>query len=104
MQGYAEDLVVSVALGVDMFDCVYPTRTAVFTYYLSLIIQRFGHAITAAGVLNLRTRIYAKDYSPIDPDCECSCCRPGGWGVTRSLIYHLACKETGNDLGKAADN
>lgn len=39
--------------------------------------------------------MYAKDFCPIDPDCKCPCCRPGGWGVTRSLIYHLACKETG---------
>jgi queuine tRNA-ribosyltransferase catalytic subunit len=67
-----------------MFDCVYPTRTA-----------RFGHAITPRGVLNLRNRMYAKDFGPIDEDCGCPCCRKDGWGVTRSLIYHLACKETG---------
>jgi queuine tRNA-ribosyltransferase catalytic subunit len=57
--------------------------------------QRFGHAITPKGVLNLRNREYADDFGPIDPTCQCPCCRPGGWGVTRSLIYHLACKETG---------
>jgi len=39
--------------------------------------------------------MYATDFRPIDRDCGCPCCRPGGWGVTRSLIYHLACKETG---------
>jgi len=96
-QGYAEDLVVSVALGVDMFDCVYPTRTAVYieSRFSLLILQRFGHAITPGGVLNLRNRIYATDFTPIDDSCRCPCCRNGGWGVTKSLIYHLACKETG---------
>lgn len=56
--------------------------------------QRFGHAITPRGVLNLRNRMYATDFGPIDLECGCPCCRPDGWGVTRSLIYHLACKET----------
>jgi len=88
--------VVCVALGVDMFDCVYPTRTAVYLASpFRLISQRFGHAITPSGVLNLRNRIYATDFTPIDEGCGCPCCRKGGWGVTKSLIYHLACKETG---------
>ena len=56
--------------------------------------QRFGHAITSRGVLNLRNRMYAMDFGPIDRECGCPCCRPDGWGVTKSLIYHLACKET----------
>ena len=43
--GYPEDLLVSIALGVDMFDCVWPTRTA-----------RFGNAITNSGTLNLKKR------------------------------------------------
>ncbi|KAI9732576.1 MAG: hypothetical protein M1834_003912 [Cirrosporium novae-zelandiae] len=84
--GYPEDLVVSVALGADMFDCVWPTRTA-----------RFGNAVTASGVLNLRHSTYAEDFSPIEEGCECVCCRPvdsGGLGVTRAYIYHVAAKET----------
>ncbi|KAL8666793.1 MAG: hypothetical protein Q9168_007406 [Polycauliona sp. 1 TL-2023] len=84
--GYPEDLVVSVALGADMFDCVWPTRTA-----------RFGNAITSSGNLNLRHHSYTTEFTPIDPDCTCKCCRPvseGGLGITRAFIHHVAAKET----------
>lgn len=84
--GYPEDLVVSVALGADMFDCVWPTRTA-----------RFGNAITSAGNLNLRHASFAADFSPIEATCTCKCCRPvsdGGLGITRAFIHHVAGKET----------
>ncbi|KAK8207399.1 queuine tRNA-ribosyltransferase [Phyllosticta capitalensis] len=84
--GYPEDLVVSVALGADMFDCVWPTRTA-----------RFGNALTSGGVLNLRRVAYANDFSPIEEGCVCTCCRPreeGGLGITKAFIYHVASKET----------
>lgn len=84
--GYPEDLVVSVALGADMFDCVWPTRTA-----------RFGNAITPDGVLNLKHSRYATDFSPIEEGCTCTCCRSkaeGGLEVSRAFVYHLAAKET----------
>ncbi|KAF2455030.1 queuine tRNA-ribosyltransferase [Lineolata rhizophorae] len=96
--GYPEDLVVSVALGADMFDCVWPTRTA-----------RFGNAITSTGVLNLRHASFATDFRPIDPACTCPVCRPRdslpassssslsqipGFGLTRASLHHLAAKET----------
>lgn len=84
--GYAEDLVVSVALGADLFDCVYPTRTA-----------RFGNAITKHGVLNLKQKKYATDFGPVEEGCKCPVCRPKeekGMGVTRAFVYHLASKET----------
>jgi len=83
--GYPEDLVVSVALGADMFDCVWPTRTA-----------RFGNAITEYGVLNLRHAMYANDFGPVEEGCGCACCRTGegGLGVTRAFIHHVAAKET----------
>ncbi|GAM88389.1 hypothetical protein ANO11243_064220 [Dothideomycetidae sp. 11243] len=84
--GYPEDLVVSVALGADMFDCVWPTRTA-----------RFGGAITPAGVLKLRSAVYANDFRPVMEGCGCVCCRSkedGGLGITRAYIYHTAAKET----------
>ncbi|KAI4211795.1 MAG: hypothetical protein LQ351_005436 [Letrouitia transgressa] len=55
--GYPEDLVVSVALGADMFDCVWPTRTA-----------RFGNAITSTGTLNLRHASFAYDFEPVEAD------------------------------------
>lgn len=83
--GYPEDLVVSVALGADMFDCVWPTRTA-----------RFGNAVTKRGVLNMRQAAFATDFSPIEEGCGCKCCRPGpdGLGVTRAFIHHNVGKET----------
>ncbi|KAL5415876.1 hypothetical protein PMIN06_000699 [Paraphaeosphaeria minitans] len=84
--GYPEDLVVSVALGADMFDCVWPTRTA-----------RFGNAITSRGVLNLRNAVYSTDFGPIEEGCQCTCCRPpedGGLGITRAYVYHTTAKET----------
>ncbi|KAI9678207.1 MAG: hypothetical protein M1817_006152 [Caeruleum heppii] len=84
--GYPEDLIVCVALGADMFDCVWPTRTA-----------RFGNAVTSKGTLNLRHSSYAEDFGPVEEGCGCICCRPldrGGLGITRAFIYHTASKET----------
>ncbi|KAF7559834.1 hypothetical protein G7046_g4332 [Stylonectria norvegica] len=84
--GYPEDLVVSVALGADMFDCVWPTRTA-----------RFGNAVTKHGVLNLRNQRFATDFGPIEDGCGCMCCRKpdaGGMGITRAFVHHNASKET----------
>lgn len=81
--GYPEDLVVSVALGADMFDCVWPTRTA-----------RFGNAITKQGVLNIRNAKFGHDFGPIEEGCGCECCREGGLGITRAYIYHNTSKET----------
>jgi len=84
--GYPEDLVVSIALGADMFDCVWPTRTA-----------RFGNAIVPTGTINLRNAAYSADFTPVDKDCKCITCRPqseGGLGITRAYIHHLASKET----------
>ena len=56
--GYPEDLVVCVSLGVDMFDCVYPTRTA-----------RFGTAFTSGGLIRLRNSEFRSDYTPIESGC-----------------------------------
>jgi queuine tRNA-ribosyltransferase catalytic subunit len=84
--GYPEDIVVAVALGADMFDCVWPTRTA-----------RFGNAITHNGVLNLRHSSFARDFSPIESTCRCVVCKStddDGLGVTRAYVHHLAAKET----------
>jgi queuine tRNA-ribosyltransferase len=72
--GYAEDLVVCSALGVDMYDCVFPTRTA-----------RFGNALTRCGSLNLNKAKYKNDFSPIDPACFCPTCKT----QTRAMIYQL---------------
>ena len=84
--GYPEDLVVSVALGADMFDCVWPTRAG-----------RFGNALTDVGTLNLKKAQYAYDFGPVDDGCDCTCCKPcsdGGLGITRAFIHHNAAKET----------
>ncbi|KAG6021325.1 hypothetical protein E4U19_005761 [Claviceps sp. Clav32 group G5] len=83
--GYPEDLVVSVALGADMFDCVWPTRTA-----------RFGNAITKHGILNIRNAAFANDFGPLEDECGCMCCRQGdgGMGVTRAYVHHNTSKET----------
>ncbi|XP_032297614.1 queuine tRNA-ribosyltransferase catalytic subunit 1 [Coturnix japonica] len=61
---YDTDLVVCVALGCDMFDCVFPTRTA-----------RFGSALGPFGPLQLKNRQFAKDFRPIDEECDCPTCQ-----------------------------
>ncbi|GES66602.1 queuine tRNA-ribosyltransferase [Aspergillus terreus] len=84
--GYPEDLIVGVALGADMFDCVWPTRTA-----------RFGNAVVSTGTLNLRHHSFAQDFGPVEEGCTCTICRPkeqGGLGITRAYLHHLAAKET----------
>ena len=72
--GRPEDLVESVARGIDMFDCVMPTRHA-----------RNGHLFTAAGTLNIRNARHASDLSPIDASCDCYTCRH----YTRAYLRHL---------------
>lgn len=84
--GYPEDIVVSVALGADMFDCVWPTRTA-----------RFGNALHPWGLMVLKNAHYAYDFRPVLAGCQCRVCRPraeGGMGITRAYLHHLAAKET----------
>jgi queuine tRNA-ribosyltransferase len=61
--GTPEDVLACVAVGVDMFDCVYPTRCA-----------RHALALTSRGRLNLRNASYATDLSPLDETCRCSAC------------------------------
>ncbi|KAL0575742.1 hypothetical protein V5O48_006229 [Marasmius crinis-equi] len=74
------DLVVCVALGIDMADCVFPTRTA-----------RFGVALTHKGAVNLKLSKHAKDLDPIDPTCPCPTCRDG---TSRAILHHLITHET----------
>jgi queuine tRNA-ribosyltransferase catalytic subunit len=57
--GYPVDLVVCVALGVDMFDCVYPSRTA-----------RFGTALVPSGTMKLKTSQFQEDFEPIDSSID----------------------------------
>ncbi|XP_059059318.1 queuine tRNA-ribosyltransferase catalytic subunit isoform X2 [Achroia grisella] len=77
--GLAIDLVVCVALGVDMFDCVFPTRTA-----------RFGCALINKGQLNLKQKQFENDLNPIDTDCLCSTCK----NYTRAYLHCIVTLET----------
>jgi queuine tRNA-ribosyltransferase len=72
--GTPEDLVEGVACGVDMFDCVMPTRNA-----------RNGHLFTRFGDLRLRNARYKTDQRPIDESCACQACRT----VSRAYLHHL---------------
>ncbi|EAU91219.2 queuine tRNA-ribosyltransferase [Coprinopsis cinerea okayama7 len=78
--GFAEDLLVCVALGVDMADCVFPTRTA-----------RFGVALTHKGPLNLKLSKHAADFRPIDETCPCPTCTSK---MTRAMLNHIVTHET----------
>ena len=77
--GTPEDLVESVVKGIDMLDCVMPTRNA-----------RNGHLFTNFGVLRLRNSTNKRDDRPIDPSCSCyTCCN-----YSRSYLHHLdKCRE-----------
>ncbi len=72
--GRPEDLVDSVARGIDLFDCVMPTRHA-----------RNGHLFVSWGVMNIRNARYAADTGPVDPGCGCYTCR----NYSRSYLRHL---------------
>jgi queuine tRNA-ribosyltransferase len=72
--GFPEDIVECVARGVDMFDCVMPTRNA-----------RNGTVFTSEGKLVVKNAAYAEDFRPLDPDCDCYTCR----NFTRAYIRHL---------------
>jgi len=72
--GRPVDLVESVAAGVDLFDCVMPTRHA-----------RNGHLFVPGGVLNIRNARHAADTGPVDPDCACYTCRH----YSRAYLRHL---------------
>lgn len=75
--GYPLDLVICVALGADMFDCVYPCRTA-----------RFGTALIDEGELQLKYNKWKYDYSMIDNNCNCKTCKNGN-GYSKSYLFSL---------------
>ena len=72
--GTPEDLVESVARGIDLFDCVLPTRNA-----------RNGQLFTSAGRINIKNARYAEDDRPLDPACACYTCRT----CSRAYLRHL---------------
>jgi len=72
--GKPDDIVGAVLRGVDMFDCVLPTRSG-----------RNGQAFTRSGPLNLRNAAHAEDLGPLDPDCACPACRQ----FSRAYLHHV---------------
>jgi queuine tRNA-ribosyltransferase len=72
--GTPADLVGAVARGIDMFDCVMPTRSG-----------RTGRAYTRRGVINIRNARHAEDARPLDPDCACPACK----SHSRAYLHHL---------------
>ena len=72
--GTPEDLVYGVRCGIDMFDCVMPTRNA-----------RNGSLFTTAGIIRIRNTKYKRDFSPLDAECSCYTCQ----NFTRAYLRHL---------------
>jgi queuine tRNA-ribosyltransferase len=72
--GRPEDIVAAVLRGIDLFDCVMPTRHA-----------RNGHLFTSAGVLNIRNSAHGADPAPLDSACECYTCK----NFSRAYLRHL---------------
>ena len=72
--GKPADLVGAVKRGIDVFDCVLPTRSG-----------RTGQAFTREGALNLRNARHAADPAPLDPECRCPACT----GFSRAYLHHL---------------
>jgi queuine tRNA-ribosyltransferase len=80
--GKPDDIVGAVERGIDMFDCVLPTRSG-----------RTGQAFTRDGPINIKNARFAEDEAPLDPECGCPVC--AGW--TRAYVHHLV--RSGEILG-----
>ncbi|MEM0955256.1 MAG: tRNA guanosine(34) transglycosylase Tgt [Pseudomonadota bacterium] len=77
--GTPADILAAVQRGVDMFDCVMPTRNA-----------RNGHLFTSRGVLKIRNAMHRHSTEPLDPECDCYTCQ----NFTRGYLHHLSkCNE-----------
>lgn len=72
--GTPRDLVEGVARGIDLFDCVMPSRNA-----------RNGHLFTSAGVVRIRNARHRNDDGPLDPECDCDTCQ----NYSRAYLHHL---------------
>ena len=78
--GSLDYLLGGIARGVDMFDCVLPTRLA-----------RHGALMTSTGRVNIHNEKYKEDFTPLDPNCDCYCCK----NYTKAYLRHLhICDET----------
>lgn len=72
--GTPQDILEAVERGIDMFDCVLPTRNA-----------RHGHLYTSKGGVRIRNEQYKEDFTPLDPECECYTCQ----NFTKAYLRHL---------------
>lgn len=72
--GAINDILEGIQRGVDMFDCVLPTR-----------IARHGTCMTSEGRINIKKAIYKNDFSPLDAECDCECCQ----NYTKAYLNHL---------------
>lgn len=74
--GFPRDIVAAVAAGIDMFDCVMPTRNG-----------RNAYAFTADGPIRLRNSQYAQDSGPVELGCDCYCCKHFSRGAIRHFFF-----------------
>lgn len=83
--GSIDYILQGIARGIDMFDCVLPTRLA-----------RHGALMTSTGRVNIQRAQYAEDFTPLDPECDCPTCQH----YTKAYLHHLykAKEETGKTL------
>ncbi len=72
--GTPEDILEAVSRGIDMFDCVLPTRNA-----------RHGYLFTSTGIVRIKNEQYKEDFSPLDPNCDCYTCQ----NFTKAYLRHL---------------
>lgn len=72
--GTPEDILQAVERGIDMFDCVLPTRNA-----------RHGQLFTSKGLVRIKNEAYKEDFSPLDPECDCEVCK----NYTKAYLRHL---------------
>ncbi|PIZ72819.1 tRNA guanosine(34) transglycosylase Tgt [Candidatus Peregrinibacteria bacterium CG_4_10_14_0_2_um_filter_43_11] len=72
--GTPQDIVEAVERGIDMFDCVLPTRNA-----------RHGHLFTSQGIVRIKNEQYKNDFTPLDPECQCLACTQ----FTKAYLRHL---------------
>jgi queuine tRNA-ribosyltransferase len=78
--GSVDEILDGISQGVDMFDCVLPTR-----------IARHGALMTSKGRVNIRDAKYKEDFTPLDEECDCYCCK----NYTKAYLRHLyVCDET----------
>ena len=85
--GSIDYILKGIAMGVDMFDCVLPTRLA-----------RHGALMTKHGRINIQRAQYKEDFTPLDPECDCYTCKH----YTKAYLHHL--HKAGEDFGKTLNS